>query len=392
MKKVLILGAGIYQVPLIKKANEMGLFTIVCSIPGKYPGFALADKVYYEDVTNYEAILQIAKNETIDGIITAGSDVPVPSIGFVCDKLNLKGLSFEAANIASNKMLMKEKYEKCGVRTARYRQVPFDLSIIKEKTKQLKFPLIFKAVDTSGSRGIIKVKALNEFENAMNFTKSATKLDYFIVEEFLEGQEFGAQAFVQDGKIEFILPHGDYVFVGNTGVPIGHYVPYEINNEAMDDIKEQLKNAIKAMELDNCAINADFILVNGQAYVLEIGGRVGATCLAEMTSIYYGFDYYEKLLQVCLGYNTSFNGTEQVPNACMLLKSDISGMITSQNNNNINNPNIVDVQFDFDIGDRVEKFSIGPHRIGHVITKGNTLQEAVTLLKEALEKIYIEVK
>ena len=29
MKKILILGAGIYQVPLIKKAKEMGLYTIV---------------------------------------------------------------------------------------------------------------------------------------------------------------------------------------------------------------------------------------------------------------------------------------------------------------------------------------------------------------------------
>ena len=48
MKKIMILGAGIYQVPLIKTAKRMGLYTIVVSIPGNYPGFALADKVYYE--------------------------------------------------------------------------------------------------------------------------------------------------------------------------------------------------------------------------------------------------------------------------------------------------------------------------------------------------------
>ena len=45
MKKILILGAGIYQVPLIKTAKRMGLYTIVASIPGNYPGFELADKV-----------------------------------------------------------------------------------------------------------------------------------------------------------------------------------------------------------------------------------------------------------------------------------------------------------------------------------------------------------
>ena len=59
MKKILILGAGIYQVPLIKKAKEMGLYTIVASIPGNYPGFSYADKVVYENTTSADAILKI---------------------------------------------------------------------------------------------------------------------------------------------------------------------------------------------------------------------------------------------------------------------------------------------------------------------------------------------
>ena len=52
MKKLMVLGAGIYQVPLIKKAKEMGLYTIVASIPGNYPGFLYADEIVYENTTN----------------------------------------------------------------------------------------------------------------------------------------------------------------------------------------------------------------------------------------------------------------------------------------------------------------------------------------------------
>ena len=52
MKKIMILGAGIYQVPLIKTAKKLGLYTIVVSIPGNYPGFELADKVYYENTVD----------------------------------------------------------------------------------------------------------------------------------------------------------------------------------------------------------------------------------------------------------------------------------------------------------------------------------------------------
>lgn len=66
MKKILILGAGVYQVPLIKTAKRLGIQSVVCSIPGNYPGFGLADKMYYENTTDHEKILEIAREEKVD--------------------------------------------------------------------------------------------------------------------------------------------------------------------------------------------------------------------------------------------------------------------------------------------------------------------------------------
>ena len=73
----------------------------------------------------------------MDGIVTAGTDVAVITIGKVCDELGLKGLSFASAEIASNKLGMKEKYEEYGVRTARFRLVKLDGSDLKEKRQSL---------------------------------------------------------------------------------------------------------------------------------------------------------------------------------------------------------------------------------------------------------------
>lgn len=94
MKKLFILGAGIYQVPLIKAARNLGYYTIVTSIPGNYPGFKYADKVYYENTTDYKALLEIAKEEKIDGVLTAGTDVAVISQGYIAENLGLIGPSF----------------------------------------------------------------------------------------------------------------------------------------------------------------------------------------------------------------------------------------------------------------------------------------------------------
>lgn len=392
MKKILILGAGIYQVPLIKTAKRLGIYTIVASIPGNYPGFELADKVYYENTTDFEEILKIAKEEKIDGIITTGTDVAVITIGKVCDELGLTGLSFDAAQISTDKLLMKSKYEEHGVRTAKYRKIQIDETDLISRTAELTFPLIFKAVDSSGSRGITRVDSIDDFDMAFENVKKHTRSEYFIVEEFIEGHEFGAQAFVKDNEVKFILPHGDYVFQGDTGVPIGHYAPYDLKPAVVEDVTLQLVNAIKAMGLNNCAINADFIMKEDKAYVLEIGGRSGATCLAELVSIYYGFDYYEKILLTALGIDVDFTSDKCVPNASMLLTSDIDGTIESQKNNNNDNPDIYEIQFDHNIGDQVHKFHIGPHRIGHVITQGGTLDEAVKTLKDACANIEIKVK
>ena len=110
MKNVLILGAGIYLVPLILKAKSLGCHVIVCTIPGNYPGIAIADEVYYENTTDKEACLRVAKQNNVSAVCTAGTDVALPSLGYIVDQLALKGPSEKAALFSSNKLLMKEAF------------------------------------------------------------------------------------------------------------------------------------------------------------------------------------------------------------------------------------------------------------------------------------------
>ena len=392
MKKLMIMGAGIYQVPLIRTAKRMGIHTIAVSIPGNYPGFAIADEICHINTVDYESVLKVAKEKKIDGIVTAGTDVAVITIGKVCDELGLKGISFEAAQIAADKMLMKQRYAECGVRTAKSVRVSFSDNVY-EAVRDLKYPLIVKTVDSSGSRGITRVNAPEEIPAAVETARNVTRKHYYLVEEFIEGREFGAQAFIYDGRLRFVLPHGDYVFFGDTGVPVGHFAPFSLTEEEQKDVFEQTQLAVKAMKLDNCAINADFIMKDGRTYVLELGGRSGATCLVELVSLYYGFDYYEKIIEASLGIEPDFPLTKAVPNASRLLMSDRDGVIRSiSNRNDPRNEKICEILFDYKVGEPVKKFRVGPHRIGHVITKGDTLEDAVEVLEEALKNIVIEVE
>lgn len=395
MKKIMILGAGVYQVPLIEAAKRLGLYTIVVSVPGKYPGFALADKVLYENTVDAQAVLEAAKREGIDGICTTGTDVCIHTVGLVNETLGLRGVGIAGSTIASEKALMKDAYIEYGVNTARYQHVSLQtpLEEVAEICKNIGYPVIVKAIDSSGSRGITRVDSQSGIEGAIEAVKAVTRTDEYLIEEFLEGDEFGAQAFVQDGKLEFVLPHGDYVFKGATGVPVGHYAPCEIP-DIDERAYEQLDKAVKAMKLDNCAMNVDFILSKNKVYVLEIGARGGATCLVELVSLYYGYDYYEKMIRVAMGEKVDFSpaNKKRVPNASHLLMSDKTGTIKSIINDNKPSDAICDISFDYQVGDRVKAFAIGPDRIGQVVTIGSTLEEAQKTLWDAMSKIRIEVE
>lgn len=394
MKKIIILGAGIYQVPLIKCAKRLGYYSIVCSIEGDYPGFAYADKVYYINTTDKKAVLKVAQEEKVDGIVTAGTDVAVNTIGYVCDKLGLKGLSSASAEMVTDKSLMKKAFNEGGVSTAKYLEINSKDDLITSFS-DLTFPLIIKAVDLSGSRGIVvvetKEKALSAFDEVME----ATHKDYCIIEEFIVGEEFGAQAFMYDGKMQFVLPHGDYVFQADTGIPIGHYAPYNMGDDIVKQAIEITEKAARALKIDNAAMNCDYILKDGKVYVIEIGARSGATCLAELVSIYYGLDYYEIILKAAMDEKPDFSKvrvSSGTPNASMLLYKEQDGIIKSQDKNITDQKNVVDVSFDYKIGDTIHAFKNGTHRIGQLIVKGDTLEECEKLLHTCMDEITIEVE
>lgn len=389
MKKVMILGAGHYQLPLIKNAKDLGYFTIVCSIPGEYPGLPIADKWYNVSTLDIEGCLNVAREEKIDGISVCGTDIVLPTIGRIADELGLSGPGYHSSVLSSNKALMKKAFIDNDVRTAKYFQI-YSVEECIAKSKVLKFPVVLKIVDSSGSKGIAIVEKIDDLIPAYKNVIQYTKENYIVVEEFIEGIEFGAQAFVHNGEFTFIMPHGDMVFKAETGVPVGHYAPYDLPSEVSDDIRVQLMNAVKALEIDNAAINADFILHNNQVYVLEIGARAGATCLPELVSVYYGLNYYEYILRMAVNDFVEFKYEKLTPCIVELLISEKTGKV-----NNIKVPqlssNILDFKLICKVGDNIRAFRTGFDRIGHIVIKGDTLGEIQKELDEFKSNLKIEL-
>jgi biotin carboxylase len=390
MKKALILGAGIYQLPLIRKAKEMGFYTLVASTAGKYPGFSLADKPCYVDTTDSESIVRLAREENIDCVCTTGTDVAMRTLGAVCDALHLPGITESTGVLVTNKREMKRSFEAGGVCTARFREVE-SLEQLQAAFDLFGKPVICKAVDTSGSRGIIRVDSAEQLPGAYKYVMSATRKSYFIIEEFISGVEFGAQAAVFDGEVQFVMTHGDIVYHGKTDVPIGHYVPYSIPAVVEEEARRQIDLSVKALGLTTCVINVDFILCDDQVYVLEIGARGGGTCLPELVSIHYDIDYYAYILDLSLGIKPNVQFVPQYPCGNLLITSDQGGVLDCIEVDD-SELDIVETVFDYKHGDMVPAFRLGPDRLGHVVLKGADEATVLSDLKKLEPKIKIRFK
>ena len=211
MKHLLVLGASYSVVPLIRAAKGLGAKVTAASIPGDYPGFAEADGSLYVDITNPEEVLKAAEALGPDGAATCCMDVGLKALGRVCSALSLKGPSYEAVTRCTNKYLMKQAFLQGGVRTPKSVRVSSEEEL--EKTlEEFAFPIVTKAVDQMGSRGIYVCRTKQEARENYGKSLSFSRESYCLVEEYIEGTLFGVEGMFAKVLVSVIVTILNYVF------------------------------------------------------------------------------------------------------------------------------------------------------------------------------------
>ena len=114
MKKIMIIGAGDFQLPLVQKAAESCHVILVAPAIGE-EFLPYIDKKYLLDVRKKEEILAIARQEQIDGVITDQTDIAVRSVAYVAEQMGLPGIGYETGCLFTDKRLMREKMEALGI-------------------------------------------------------------------------------------------------------------------------------------------------------------------------------------------------------------------------------------------------------------------------------------
>ncbi|HUH18902.1 ATP-grasp domain-containing protein [Albibacterium sp.] len=393
--KILIVGAGFGQLPAITRAKELDLEIIVVDKNPEAIGMKLANYSYPIDVLDKEEILAIARKHEINGIMTMQSDLPVPTIGFVNDALGLTGVSYEVANFCSNKIETRKrlKVKQCAQPNF---EIVDNLDSTRLAATSIGFPCVIKAPDSSGSRGIVKVGADSEIDFAFNEAFKYTRGKSILVEEYVVGLEFGAQTFSVNGKCEIVLLHNDTISSPPFMIPIGHSLPFtHLSDEQKDEAERDIRNAIEALGIKNGPANVDLILDNEskKVKVIEVGARIGATCLPELVTYHSGIDWVGNTIKNAMNLNVDLRFKHQKPIAALIIESPIDGLFRNYIlQEGFNEKELIEYEVTPEVNEEVNILRKGTDRIGKIIAYGVDVETAERKVKYYRDLIQINVE
>lgn len=250
MKKLLVLGAMTMHIPLIKRARELGIYVITCDYIPQNEGHKYADEAYYDSTTDFDAVLKLAKKCEVDGVMTYNSDPAALTAAYVSEKLSLKGSGYCAVEIMSEKDKFRSFLKENGFNTPYFKQYTC-IDDFKKETERFKFPVMIKPVDSSGSKGIVKIESTEGidkyFANAMQYSRCKR----VIIEEYIDryGAQLHGDGYVRDGKLEFIYL-GDHCFntQENDLVPMATTFPSQHTAHDIQRVEDEVRRFVDLVE------------------------------------------------------------------------------------------------------------------------------------------------
>ena len=302
MRKILLLGGSAQQIVAIKTAQKHGFYTVLCDFLPDNPGQYEADKFYLVSTTDKEAVLRVAMDEKIDGVLAYASDPAAPTAAYVAEKMGVPTNPYQAVETLCNKDRFREFLRASGFNTP----VAKGYSDKNVDTSIFSLPVIVKPVDSSGSKGATVLQDWNGLDKALDFAFSFSRSHRIIVEEFIEKKHeylIGGDIFVNDGKVVLwglLNCHRDGTV--NPLVPVGKSYPLLLDKEDEESVHATLQNMVDKLGLRFGSVNVELVVdKNNRVWPIDVGPRAGGNMIPDLLGMIFGVDVVEMAVLAAMG-------------------------------------------------------------------------------------------
>ena len=325
MDKIMMIGVGWEQLPMVNKAKKLGFYVIATTWwdENKIP----ADKVICLDSRDLDGIEKLYLEEKPDYVIADECDYSMYAVAFLSEKYNIPGPSLKVLTITNNKFLQREAISRIDVLQPEYSLCLSEDDILAFAW-QHGYPIMIKPVDNRGSIGVSKV--INEYE-----VKSASLLAVknshsrmCIVEKCIDGNVITADGFADSGGFEFIACSTKKMYENNINVAKALYYPGEVSDELRKKIKGNSEKIANCIGIRYGFAHIEFIVEKNtnDLYLVEVANRGGGVFISNIVlGVITGLDYCEALLRMAMGHEVNIKCQQEYKKKAMLFFLSLSG-------------------------------------------------------------------
>lgn len=390
MKRLMIVGASLLQLPAILKAKEMGLYVGVADFNPEAIGIQYADEFFNASTMDEDAVLKAAEDFKPDGIMTLASDMPMRGVSKASDKLHLHSISYETSYKATDKFEMIKAFKAHNVSSPWYFDVDSyeDLKALEGKVG---FPCIIKPTDNAGSHGVAKVHDFEELLANYEYSHSCSRHGKVIVEEYLDGPEVSVEVMVVKGRIH-ILQITDKITTGAPHfVEMGHTQPSRLPENTQRQIREVAEAACKSLGIDKGPAHVEMKVTSRGPVMIELGARMGGDNITtHLVPLSTGIDMVGATIRVALGEEPDIEPTLNCGSAIRYFKVPVGTIKAIEGVDKAKKIlGVKQVTFTKGVGEESTPIECSNDRVGFVIAQGENAEVAVKKCEDALELINI---
>lgn len=395
-KKLMLLGGLRYLIPVIEVAHKLGMHVITCDYLPDNIAHKYSDEYHNVSIIDKEAVLKLARELEIDGIMSFAVDPGVVTAAYVAEQMGLPNVGpYESVCILQDKARFRDFLRNHGFNCP----WSFGFSSIDEALAavgKFTYPAIVKPTDAAGSKGVSRIDSDSELPAALQLAFKSSLSGNIIVEEFIEkaGCSSGSEAFVENGKLTFVSFASQRFDekAANPYTPAGTSWPSTFTKEQEQELSQELQRLISLLGMRTAIYNVEArVSTNGKPYIMEVSPRGGGNRLAEMLQLATGAPLIENAVRAATGQPLLSMPVCEYHGHWMLLMihSEKDGVFESLSIHHAYENIVKELDLWVSKGDNVRKFNGANDAIGSIFLHCESQAQIENILHNVQEVIHV---
>lgn len=389
-KKLMLLGGIRYLLPVIKAAHDQGYYVITADYLPDNIAHKYSDEYVNVSIIDKEAVLKVAREKHIDGIMSFGVDPGVVTASYVQNKMGLPSFGpYKSVCILQNKDNFRRFLADNHFNVPAAKGFGSKEEAIAAKD-WYQYPVIVKPTDSAGSKGVTRVDSWEEMDAAIDYAFDHSISHRIIVEEFIEKQgcSSDSDSFSQNGKLKVVTFSAQRFDENATGayVPAAYSWPSSMNMQQETELRSELQRLLTLLHMKTSIYNVETrVGTNGKTYIMEVSPRGGGNRLAEMCRYAMGTDMITACTRAAVGDPVGEISQQPLNGhwAEVILHAEDAGLFDHLEVSESMLPYVVEQDLWVKVGDKVETFDGANHAIGTLVMRFDSAEQ----LDDAMDRI-----